>query len=296
MELGAAVRQPLHSDGTHHLTIQPGHPEPAGRPPVVAIEVEEVGDLGGGVPAELVFREDPPDERDDGGRIGHARGLDQDRWVSMAPMVGPVSRGVKPPVITLSRDRILTLARRFARDGAADPWIAESAGEGPAGPPPGSRGALPHGAELRWIGEWKTPRIRPQIVRNTETGVRGLTRRRFSPRAKRIGSVCSLAFEGWAWRLPRSCSTSPIRAVIPSTMCGSGRRSGGRAGVVRFRPRRPGGRPTRQPCETSRAGTASRFGPSTRRSGGSAAASRHVGRRPGSRRPCATLTLPRRIR
>ena len=29
--------------------------------------------------------------------------------------------------------------------------------------------------ELRWIGEWKSPRIRPQIARNTEAGVRGVT-------------------------------------------------------------------------------------------------------------------------
>jgi hypothetical protein len=29
--------------------------------------------------------------------------------------------------------------------------------------------------ELRWIGEWKTPRVRPQIARNTEAGVRAVT-------------------------------------------------------------------------------------------------------------------------
>ncbi len=34
-------------------------------------------------------------------------------------------------------------------------------------------------AELCWIGEWKTPRIRPLIARNTERGVRGLTEAAF---------------------------------------------------------------------------------------------------------------------
>jgi hypothetical protein len=79
-------------------------------------------------------------------------------------------------VITLSRDRILTLARRFTRDGAADPWIRGERRLKARLARRRARGALYlTGAELRWIGEWKTPRIRPQIVRNTETGVRGLT-------------------------------------------------------------------------------------------------------------------------
>jgi hypothetical protein len=36
--------------------------------------------------------------------------------------------------------------------------------------------------ELGWIGEWKTPRIRPQIARNREAGVRGLTEAAFLAR------------------------------------------------------------------------------------------------------------------
>ena len=36
--------------------------------------------------------------------------------------------------------------------------------------------------ELIWIGEWKTPRIRPWIARNTEAGVRGVTRVAFETR------------------------------------------------------------------------------------------------------------------
>src|SRR5262249_51780380 len=33
-----------------------------------------------------------------------------------------------------------------------------------------------------WVGEWKSPRIRPQIARNTEGGVRGVTAAAFLAR------------------------------------------------------------------------------------------------------------------
>jgi hypothetical protein len=79
-------------------------------------------------------------------------------------------------VIRLSRHRILALARAFAREGAADLWIRGERRLKTRLAHRRARGALYlTGAELRWIGEWKTPRIRPQILRNTETRVRALT-------------------------------------------------------------------------------------------------------------------------
>jgi len=79
-------------------------------------------------------------------------------------------------MIRLRRDRILELADRFDRDEAASPWargehrLKERLARRRA------RGAVYLTRdELRWIGEWKSPRIRPQIARNTEAGVRGVT-------------------------------------------------------------------------------------------------------------------------
>jgi hypothetical protein len=86
-------------------------------------------------------------------------------------------------VITLARARILSLARDFDRDEAAGAWArgerrlkARLARRRAGGALYLTRG------ELRWIGEWKTPRIRPQIARNTEAGVRGLTAAAFLAR------------------------------------------------------------------------------------------------------------------
>src|SRR5215831_21292433 len=87
-------------------------------------------------------------------------------------------------MIRLSRKRIRELAGAFDRGDATSPW------------PPGERrlkarlaGRRARGAlyltraELRWIGEWKSPRIRPQIARNTEAGVRGVTEAAFLARS-----------------------------------------------------------------------------------------------------------------
>lgn len=86
-------------------------------------------------------------------------------------------------MIALSRGRIRALARGFAPAGAADPWISGErrlksrlARRRIRGPLYLTR------AELRWIGEWKSPRIRPQIARNTEAGVRGVTEAAFLAR------------------------------------------------------------------------------------------------------------------
>jgi hypothetical protein len=79
-------------------------------------------------------------------------------------------------MIVLTRRQILTLARAFDRDEAGRPWAsgerrlkARLARRRARGPLYLTR------AELRWVGEWKSPRIRPQIARNSEAGVRGLT-------------------------------------------------------------------------------------------------------------------------
>jgi hypothetical protein len=87
-------------------------------------------------------------------------------------------------MIVLTRARVRTLARRFDRAEAASPWR------------PGERRLKARlarrrtrgvcfltRAELSWLGEWKSPRIRPQIARNTEAGVRGLTHAAFLARS-----------------------------------------------------------------------------------------------------------------
>jgi hypothetical protein len=83
-------------------------------------------------------------------------------------------------MITLGRHRILAIARRFDRDAAGTPWARGERRLKGRLARRRARGSLYlTGAELRWVGEWKTPRIRPQIARNTEAGVRGLTEAAF---------------------------------------------------------------------------------------------------------------------
>jgi hypothetical protein len=55
-------------------------------------------------------------------------------------------------------------------------------------------------SELVWLGEWKTPRIRPVIARNTEAGVRGLTAAVFLARdeARRMRLLLALPGVGVA--------------------------------------------------------------------------------------------------
>src|SRR5262245_27084844 len=89
-------------------------------------------------------------------------------------------------MLSLTRARILTLARRFDLAGAtSSPWSqAERRLKGRlARRRARGRLYLTRG-ELRWIGEWKSPRIRPQISRNTEAGVRGLTEAAFLARGE----------------------------------------------------------------------------------------------------------------
>jgi hypothetical protein len=76
----------------------------------------------------------------------------------------------------LTRRRVLVLARAFDRDPAGAPW-ARGERRLKARLARRRAGGRLHltGAELRWIGEWKTPRIRPQIAQNSEAAVRGVT-------------------------------------------------------------------------------------------------------------------------
>lgn len=55
-------------------------------------------------------------------------------------------------------------------------------------------------AELVWLGEWKTPRIRPRIARNTAAGVRGVTAAAFLVRdeARRLRLLLGLPGVGLA--------------------------------------------------------------------------------------------------
>jgi len=86
-------------------------------------------------------------------------------------------------MIRLSRERILTLARRFDREEAASPWARGERQLKGRLARRRARGRLYlTRRELRRIGEWKSPRIRPQIARNTESGVRGVTAAAFLAR------------------------------------------------------------------------------------------------------------------
>jgi hypothetical protein len=55
-------------------------------------------------------------------------------------------------------------------------------------------------ADLVWLGEWKTPRIRPRIARNTPAGVRGVTAAAFLVRdeAQRLRLLTALPGVGLA--------------------------------------------------------------------------------------------------
>ena len=79
-------------------------------------------------------------------------------------------------MIRLSRGRIRRLARDFDRGDTGSPWARGERRLKARLARRRARGSLYlTRRELRWIGEWKSPRIRPQITRNTESGVRGVT-------------------------------------------------------------------------------------------------------------------------
>lgn len=78
-------------------------------------------------------------------------------------------------MIALDRARIVALARAFDRDEGASRWRRGERRLKARLARRRARGTYLTRAELRWVGEWKTPRIRPQIARNSEAGIRGVT-------------------------------------------------------------------------------------------------------------------------
>jgi hypothetical protein len=83
----------------------------------------------------------------------------------------------------LGRARIQALAHGFDRDESASRWTRGERRLKARLARRRARGVVYlTRAELRWVGEWKTPRIRPQIARNSEAGVRGVTAAAFLAR------------------------------------------------------------------------------------------------------------------
>lgn len=104
-------------------------------------------------------------------------------------------------MIVLSRARILALARRFTYDEGSRAWVRGERRLKARLARRRVRGVLYlTRAELRWLGEWKTPRIRPQIARNSEAGVRGVTEAALLARgdARRLGVLLGLRGVGVA--------------------------------------------------------------------------------------------------
>lgn len=144
-------------------------------------------------------------------------------------------------MITLSRARILALARRFARDGGLSPWARGERRLKARLARRRARGALYlTRAELRWVGEWKTPRIRPQIARNTETGVRGVTEAAFLTRdeARRLRVLLGLRGVGVAVASVMLHFAHPARYPIYDVRVRAALR---RTGLRRRFPPTPGG-------------------------------------------------------
>jgi len=100
--------------------------------------------------------------------------------------------------VRLTRAAILALARAFDR-GTGSPWLTgERALKGRLRRR-AARGSLYlTRRELVWLGEWKTPRIRPLIARNTAGGVRGLTAAAFMTKdeARRLRLLLGLSGVG----------------------------------------------------------------------------------------------------
>jgi hypothetical protein len=106
-----------------------------------------------------------------------------------------------PAASPLTRARIRALARAFARGEDARAWARRERALKGRLRARARRGRLClTRAELVWLGEWKTPRIRPAIARNTEAGVRGLTGAAFlaGDDGRRLRLLCGLSGVGVA--------------------------------------------------------------------------------------------------
>lgn len=83
----------------------------------------------------------------------------------------------------LTRARVLALARAYDRLEGASGWARQERVVKARLKRRGHRGPMYlTAADLRRLGEWKTPRIRPLLARNTPGGVRGLSAAAFLTR------------------------------------------------------------------------------------------------------------------
>jgi hypothetical protein len=100
----------------------------------------------------------------------------------------------------LTRPRLRALARAFDRATAAAARDGERRLKARLGRRRRRGSLCLTRADLAWIGEWKTPRIRPQIARNTEAGVRGVTAAAFlvGDEARRVRLLLGLPGVGLA--------------------------------------------------------------------------------------------------
>jgi hypothetical protein len=101
--------------------------------------------------------------------------------------------------LRLTRRRLLALARRFDR-AESGTLAAERALKSRLARRRRRGASYLTRAELVWLGDWKSPRIRPQIARNTPAGVRGVTAAAFltGDEARRVRLLCGLAGVGIA--------------------------------------------------------------------------------------------------
>ena len=213
------------------------------------------------------------------GRVRRARGLDHDRVRDpRRPSSGPsprASQAADDPSHPRRGSGRWPAASIEAE--AASPWTrGERRAEGAARPGAAlaGRSTLREGS-CAGSASGRRPRIRPQIARNTEAGVRGLTAAAFLARSDgmRLRVLLGLRGVGVAVASVVLHFADPDRYPIYDVRVRTALRRVGREAAVPA-DRRPGGRRTRTVCGSSRPGTACRSGPSTRRSGGSGAASR----------------------
>jgi hypothetical protein len=89
------------------------------------------------------------------------------------------------------------LARAFDREAAASPWGRGERRLKTRLARRRARGRLYlTAAELRWLGDWKSPRIRPRIARNATGAVRALTEAAFVARDERLRLRLLLGLDG----------------------------------------------------------------------------------------------------
>ncbi len=121
------------------------------------------------------------------------------------------------PAAALTRARVRALARAFDRADAAGAGARQERAVKTRLHRRRRRGPMYlTRADLVWLGEWKTPRIRPQIARNTPAGVRGLTAAAFLIRdeARRMRLLLGLPGVGVAVASVALHFAEPIRYPV----------------------------------------------------------------------------------